>query len=355
MNLDELKTSGCIIFECIGGSKAYGLATEGSDTDIRGVFVLPQDQFYSFDYQDQIGDERGNTVYYELKKFLGLLAKNNPTMLELLNIPEDCVLYKHPLYDKVKAKDFVSLLCKDSFAGYGMSQLKKAYGLNKKILNPVDKQRKSVLDFCYVLNEQGSMPLLEFLKIRGLSVDKCGLVAIANMREVYSVFYSETAQYKGVSNDPTSMEVTLSSIPKGEKPIATLSFNKDGYSRYCKDYAEYWHWVENRNVERYQNTIEHGKNYDTKNMMHVFRLISMAEEIGRSGQIVVRQPISEFLLKIKGGEFNYDELSALAQQKLKDIEAIYSASSLPPAPDINFINQLLINLRKEFYGLHRCD
>ncbi|CAL2078139.1 conserved hypothetical protein [Tenacibaculum sp. 190524A05c] len=47
MTLEELKKSNNIIFECISGSRAYGLNTPSSDTDIRGVFVLPKDQFYS--------------------------------------------------------------------------------------------------------------------------------------------------------------------------------------------------------------------------------------------------------------------------------------------------------------------
>ena len=46
--IEELKKSGSIIFECISGSKAYGLATPISDTDIRGVFILPKEQFYAF-------------------------------------------------------------------------------------------------------------------------------------------------------------------------------------------------------------------------------------------------------------------------------------------------------------------
>lgn len=354
-NIEELKQSGCIIFECIGGSRAYGLATETSDYDIRGVYILPQDQFYSFNYVEQISDERGNVVYYELRKFLDLLAKNNPNMLELLGIPEDCILYKHSLYDKIRAKDFVSQLCKDSFAGYSMSQLKKAYGLNKKIVNPVDKEKKSILNFCYVLHEKGSIPLLDFLNEKGLSPEKCGLVAVAHMKEIYNLFYSEQGLYRGIVNSPASLELILSSVPKEEKPIATLSFNKDGYSRYCKDYSDYWHWVENRNAERYQNTVEHNKNYDAKNMMHVFRLLSVAEEIGRSGNIILRQPNREFLLKIKKGDFLYNELVIKAEQQLQEIDIIYSRSSLPKSPDLNAINQLLIDIRKEFYVLHRSN
>lgn len=42
MTIEELQQSGSIIFECISGSKAFGLATETSDTDIRGAFILPK-------------------------------------------------------------------------------------------------------------------------------------------------------------------------------------------------------------------------------------------------------------------------------------------------------------------------
>lgn len=347
MDIKELKASNSIIFECISGSRAYGLATETSDIDIRGVYILPLEQFYSLEYQDLINDERNNVIYYELKKFLELLAKNNPNMLELLNIPPDCILHKDPLFDKIKAGDFLSRLCKETFAGYAMTQLKQARGLNKKIMNPMDKKKKSILDFCYILDEQGSISLLEFLKSKDLTLEKLGLVVIPHMRDLYQVFYGDA--YQGIIKSENSMEVSLSSVPKGEKPIATLSFNKDGFTRYCKDYKEYWDWVENRNEERFQNTLNHGKNYDAKNMMHVFRLLAMAEEIGRSGQILVRQPNSELLLKIKNGEFLYEELLEKAHQKLKTIEEIYLHSPLMEKPDLLFVNRLLVDIRKEFY------
>jgi hypothetical protein len=38
---------------------------------------------------------------------------------------------------------------------------------------------------------------------------------------------------------------------------------------------------ESQNEEHYENTINHGKNYDSNNMMHVFLLLHMAEEIAR--------------------------------------------------------------------------
>lgn len=116
--IEDLKASGNIIFECISGSRAYGLATASSDTDIRGVFILPKENYYSLEYIGQINNETNDIVYYELKKFTELLAKNNPNILELLNVPKNCILIKHPLFEKVKSQYFISKLCKDTFANY---------------------------------------------------------------------------------------------------------------------------------------------------------------------------------------------------------------------------------------------
>ena len=69
MNIEQLKKSGTIIFECISGSRAYNLDTQHSDTDIRGVFILPKDQFYGLEQVDQINNDTNDIVYYELKKY----------------------------------------------------------------------------------------------------------------------------------------------------------------------------------------------------------------------------------------------------------------------------------------------
>lgn len=128
-----------------------------------------------------------------------------------------------------------------------------------------------------------------------------------------------------------------------------MSFNKSAYSKYCKDYKEYWEWVEKRNDSRYQNTLDHGKNYDAKNMMHTIRLLTMCEEIGESGKINVRREDRDFLLRIKKGEFQYEELVAIADSKIVSINQAYEKSNLPAHPDIKKLNQALVDIRKEFY------
>src|SRR3990170_5427495 len=168
MTLKDLQNnSSHLLLKCISGSQAYGLALPHSDTDIKGVFILPKNEFYGLTYIDQINNETNDIMYYEIKKFVELLLKNNPNILELLSTPEDCVLYRHAVMNLLKPEMFLSRLCNQTFGQYAYAQIKKARGLNKKILNPLDRKRKTILDFCYVVKGQGSAPVAEWLAEQG--------------------------------------------------------------------------------------------------------------------------------------------------------------------------------------------
>jgi len=350
LTIDKIKDGGMLVFEVITGSKAYGLDTEKSDTDIRGVFVLPKDMYYGLDYTEQVSNETNDIVYYELKRFLELLSRNNPNMLEMLDTPASCVLHKHTIMEMIKPGMFLSKLCQRTFANYAYTQIKKAYGLEKKIVNPVDEIRKSILDFCFVYEKNDAVPLNKFLEVRGMKQEKAGLAAIKHMRDCYNLFYSDDMQYSGIMRKEESNDVSVSSIPKGEVPVAILYFNKDGYSAYCKKYKEYWDWVEKRNDDRYKTTMSHGKNYDSKNMMHVFRLLLMAKEIATEGKINVVRKDREFLLSVKQGKYEYDELLQKAEALKGELPALYEQSGLQDEPDIKHIDSLLIKMRKSYYG-----
>jgi len=349
MTIEEIKQKGLVVLECISGSKAYGLDTPTSDTDIKGVFVLPKKEFYGLNYIEQINNETNDIVFYELGRFMELLSFNNPNILELLNTPENAVIYKHPFLNEIKTEQIISKLCKDTFGKFAFSQIKKAKGLNKKIINPVSKERKSVLDFCFVNYQQGAISALKFLEIKRWKQEHCGLVNIPHMRDVYGIYYSETEGFKGIIKNDASNEVCLSSIPKDLPQETLLYFNRDGYSSYCKEFREYWDWVEKRNEERYKNTQSHGKNYDAKNMMHVFRLLEMACEIGREQKINVKRSNREFLLDIKSGKYEYDQLLEMSHKLQEDMEIAFDNSSLPDVPNRDYINDMTYRLREKFY------
>ncbi len=45
MIIEDLKNKNLILFQAISGSRSFGLATENSDTDIRGVYYLLKEDF----------------------------------------------------------------------------------------------------------------------------------------------------------------------------------------------------------------------------------------------------------------------------------------------------------------------
>lgn len=351
MTIQDLKNKNLILFEAISGSRAFGLATENSDTDIRGVYYLPKEDFFGLNYIPQISNETNDITYYEIGRFVELLQKNNPNILEILASPEDAILYKDPLMNLLKPEDFLSQLCKDTFAGYAISQIKKAKGLNKKILNPVEKERKSILDFCFILEGLGAVPLKKWLSEHEKIQEKCGLVNIDHTKGMFALFYDEAGilGYRGVIHHEEANQVSVSSVPKEEKPVAYLFCNLDAYSVYCKDYREYWKWVAERNEDRYNVNQTHGQNYDSKNMMQTIRLLQSCEQIFRTNSLEIRVPNRDELLDIKAGNQSYESVMQKAEGLIQSIEHYHSISDLPNVPDLQRTTDTLIKIREQLY------
>ena len=348
-DLHSLLANPYTLYRCTYGSHAFGLATERSDIDTRGVFILPKRQYYGLDRLEQISDERSNEVYWELDRFVALLLKNNPNALETLAVGAEYVSLRDPLFSLLSVDMFLSTQCYETFAHYAATQLKKARGLNKKIVQPVEEQRKGILDFCYVIQGYGSKPLQEWLAENKVTAEQCGLVRIAHIHDAYALFVGTSGEYGGIIKSGDSNEVHTSSIPFGHSPAATMTFNKDAYKKYCKSYEEYWSWVKHRNEERYQTNIDAGHDFDTKNMMHVFRLIGMAEDIVRKKQILPMRPEREALLRIKRGERSYPDLVQEAETRLAALEEECKRSDLPTAPDHTRATEALFQIRDGFY------
>lgn len=398
--IDYLREHNLIIYEYKRGSHLYHLNVETSDEDYGGVFVCPIEDLIGLrsGYVEQVSDEKNDTVFYELGRWLELLLKANPTVLESLFAPEDCIIKSHPIIDEIrKNRDlFVSKQCFNTFYGYGVSQIGKARGLNKKIVNPVT-ERKDILDFCYTFKNQGSQPIKDWLKEHNLDQKYCGLVNLPNMKDVYGVYYDFAAyfkfedidwydvsfqsggvkypwsnfiseadagkisdrirnkefyRYSGIVN-PDEIEksntVRLSSIPKGETPICFMTYNKDGYASHCKDYKEYKEWEEKRNPVRYESNLN--KNYDSKNMMHCIRLVRMAKELAQGKDFnVVRDADRQYLLDIRSHKFEYDEVMAQVNKEVEEMEEAMKNSSLQEEIDYDKVNELLIRVRKQFYN-----
>jgi hypothetical protein len=356
LSIEDLKQKNLILLDTVSGSRAYGLDTPESDTDTRGVFILPQDLYFGFNSIEQVNSERNDHTYYELGKYLKLLAKNNPSSVELLFAPQESIIYRHPLMERIKPEPILSRLCRDSFAGYAMSQVKRAKGLNKKIFNPISEVLPRPIDCCHIVEGDKTVPAEQWLAGQRMIAERCGLSALSHVRDGYALFYADDcehgqARFNGLfhSDQGKSQDVCLSSIPKGMQPRAWLVFNKDEFSRRLRDYHEYRVWEQSRNQERYQGTLEHGGGYDAKNMMHTFRLLRMAKEIAETGRPHIRRPDRDDLLMIKAGYFAYEDLMAKAAKELEKIDESFAMSALPDEPDVEQIERWAIEIRKAWY------
>lgn len=359
-NLIEKKSSGARpLYLVIRGSHAYGTNIETSDTDYAGVFIQSQDDILGNKYKEQINDDNNDIVIYEIRRFLELLGSNNPTVLELLNTPEDCVVYKDPIFDIVleNRDNFITKICAKSFGGYAKQQISKAKGQDKKQNWEKDKvTRKTPLDFCYIYDKNKSIPLVEWLNFRGMRQELCGLSKIPHCKDLYALYYDRSigssAKFKGIAFEDSN-EVRLSSIDKEFEGSFNgyVSYNKDGYSQHCKDYLSYQEWLKNRNEARWVDVESHGQKIDGKNMMHCKRLMEMAKEIGEGKGIIVRRPNAAELIAIRKGEIDLQTLIDQVEDEIKEVDRIFEDSNLPEKIDENFINKLIINIRKQIYKL----
>ncbi len=74
--------------------------------------------------------------------------------------------------------------------------------------------------------------------------------------------------------------------------------------------------------------------------MHTFRLLNMAEEIAIEHRVIVHREDRDFLLRIRAGDFEYEELIGMVQEKMIKIEESFNRSDLPEGPDIGKVNYL---------------
>ena len=348
--LGRVRQPDLLLLDAVAGSHAYGTAIPGSDEDRRGVFAAPRAFLLGLDVVEQISDERSDQVYYELGHFVSLLLKNNPNALELLAMPRDCVRHQHPAFSLLAPEIFLSKLCAKTFGEYALGQIRKARGLNKKIVNPQPEQRRAMLDFCHVPEGQGSRPVLEWLAQRNLHPKECGLTAVQHAAGLFAIYHGNDGAYRGIVSPKDPDTLIFSSVPKEADPIGWLHFNADAFQAHCKAHREYWEWVGHRNKERYATNAQHGRGYDSKNLMHTLRLLDMAGEIAREGVLRIRRPNRDYLLRVRSGEFDYEELVARAEEQLRDVEEAFKASSLPDRPDRDRINALLVQIREVCAG-----
>jgi hypothetical protein len=124
-----------IVYRCQVGSRAFGLAGDDSDDDLRGIYLPPARLHWSlFKLPEQLefNDEHKDEVYWELEKFLKLALKANPNVLETLWTP--LVLHADEAAQRLRAmrEVFLTRYLYKTYSGYVLSQFRRMANAHAK-------------------------------------------------------------------------------------------------------------------------------------------------------------------------------------------------------------------------------
>lgn len=348
-----------ILYRVIVGSFAYGTYIEGrSDYDYKGIYQQSAEELLGYDYEPQIKLSK-DEEYYEIKRFLDLAESANPTVLELLYMPEECILNSSPILNVLfeNRDKFLTKRCKDSFNGYVRKQMQKAQGLDKKQNWERAKfeTRKTALDFCYIVLDshtailgqktvkQGTYPLIDWLCKKNLDQDEVYVNKLNHTKEGYQLYHGRMGGL--LSKDGTRLKTPSS--PISAVPIGTVMFGIDAFRQHCKDFDSYQTWLKERNEERYVDYESHGQSFDGKNLLHCRRLINVAKEIATKGTINVRRPKDEVehLLAIRRGEVDLSDIIKEVEEDIKTIDDLFNKSDLPEEVNPDLKKDILLQIR----------
>ena len=300
-----------VIFETVHGSRAYGLATESSDTDLRGVFVPARIRFTGFlEGPDQL-EPSAERVLYEIRKFFRLAAACNPTVIEVLfTDPGDHVTVSAEggkLLDR--RREFLSRRAGDSFGRYGLAQLHRIRTHRRWLLSPpVKKPQRGE----YGLPERSAISRDEQGAVEAMIAD--GRVAEADLPASFLDVLDRERRYRGA----------------------------------LREWQQYEEWTRNRNPIRAELERRHG--YDTKHAMHLIRLLRMAVEILSTGEVHVRRRDADELVAVRRGALSFEALLEQADGLGAQLKALSAASPLPSLPDEDCLNALCAELVAEVHG-----
>ena len=276
-----------LIYKTIVGSKAYGIDTPESDTDIKGITIAPKEYYFGLRVfeQQEIGKD---CTIYAINKFVKLARDNNPNILEMLYVDPKHILFINKYGERLRENRdlFLSKKAKWSFAGYSYAQLKRIKNHRKWIMFNEKEPREE--DFW-------------------------------------------VTKYRKMSDGST-------------KPYE--KFQEQEYKNAQKKWNQYLTWKKNRNPER--SVLEEKYTYDTKHASHLFRLLLSCKEILKDGKLIVYRPDRELLMDIRNGKWSYEKVIEETEKLEKELDELYEKSTLQHKPKDKEIDKLLISITEEY-------
>ncbi len=368
----------------VAGSRAYGIHTETSDVDMKGVGIAPKryhmgcfsrweqaegpthmDLFRDLLTPDELQaatSQKLEGTIFHLPKILGLAADANPNILDGLFCRDQEVRLSTPLGDRLRESRglFISTKAKHTFSGYAASQLKRIRGHRSFLLNPPKAEPKrsdfGLPDQTLIPADQLSMAnaavqkRLDEWAVDFGSMDPATEIQVKGQIHQYMVDVSTNLGFE--SGDSALWLAATRSIGLDSNLIYVMQQER-GYKTAIEYWRQYQGWVKNRNPERAALEAKFG--YDTKHGAHLVRLLRMGREILTTGQVHVWRGAggpgdAEELLSIRRGEWSYDRLVEWAEREDAALDQILKDKTyvVPRQPDRNAIEALCVDMIETF-------
>jgi hypothetical protein len=305
--VDRLLPEGLISL-CWRGSVAHGMYVPKSDPDsiddkdVMGIYIGPLEHYLGFGREDvyEQWEREWDCVFYELRKFVGLLLNCNPNVLSLLWLKPNGIIYESPLGACLRGhRDlFVTKKAYHSFSGYAHAQFKKMISFN--------------------LEAQALMAQLE-----------------------------EQLTSFGIDPDTCDAGHSLRTL-NGQPFVGATTEMMEVVKRYRGERRRYY---SGGYMGQKRRELVRRVGYDAKNAAHLIRLLRMGIEFLTEGTLHVERADAPELLDIKRGAWSLEKVKDESERLFQLAQEAYVRSSLPPEPDRARAERLCVQLISEYHNL----
>ncbi len=297
----------CKIVEATVGSRAWGLAHDASDTDLRGTFVLPFPWTLGLvEAPRDLVSADGSQTFWEAAKTVEQALRADPNTLELLFVPSAKPLDEMGEWLLAEREAFASKLIFGSFGRYALSQLGKL-AKSQRLAEHRDLVLAWLSDNHDISLDEVALKLSQLSPRQFSSEHDAILAAKTYIKQLYR---SLADQGLLEANDFAALK--RYAIDGGRRPPEARSLRP-------------------------------------KNAYNLLRLMALASGWLKTGapEFEATGPFRERLLEIKEGRVALDEVLRQAEAMSPQLEQARESSSLPEAPDVVRAHRLIRRIGEE--------